>query len=133
MLARATSWMPPTFAEYKRIMGTLTMVPMGFCEFEYLRLLDEDGPLLNTRDWANAVDWHIQALTKPATDKPAPVKRSFQLILMRACDWVLSHRGVFGSATNPQESSASGSRALSKEDSIESKTFLKQWLNSQVL
>lgn len=104
---------------------------MGFCEFEYLRLLDEDGLLLNSRDWANAVDWHIQALTKPATDKPALVKRSYQLVLMRACDRVLSYRGVFGPPTSPRESSSSGSRALYEEGSIESMTFFEQWLNSQ--
>lgn len=105
------------------------MVPMGFREFEYLRLLDEDGPLRNSLDWANAVDWHIRALTKPATDKPELVKRSYQLVLMRACDEVLSHRGVFASPTT-QESSRSGSRVLYKEDSIESMTSFEQWLNS---
>jgi len=114
-------------------MGDLTMLPMSFCKFEYLRLLDEDGPLFNSRDWANAVDCHIRALTKPASNKPALVKRSYQLVLTSACDKVLSRRGVFSSATVGQESSSSRSKALNEEDSVASTTSFEQWLNSQML
>jgi hypothetical protein len=132
--ATATSWTPPTFTEYKLIMGTLTMVPMSFREFEYLRLLDERGPLLNSRDWADAVDLHIRALTKPAPDKPILVKHSFQLVLMWACDNVLSHREIFGIPTTTREpsSSDSNSNALNEDDSIESMTSFVKWMKSQI-
>jgi hypothetical protein len=134
MPATATSWTPPTFAEYKLIMGTLTMVPMSFREFEYLRLLDESDPLLNSRDWANEVDLHIRALTKPAPDEPVFVKHSFQRVLMWACDNVLSHRGVFGIPTTAQEpsSSDSSSNTLYEDDSIESMKSFVKWMKSQI-
>jgi len=107
---------------------------MSFREFEYLRLLDETGPLLNSRDWAEAVDLHIRTLTKPATNKPVLVKPSFQHVLMWACDNVLSRRGVFGVPTTAQEpsSSSSSSNDLYEDDLIQSMTSFVKWMKSQI-